>query len=386
MENVRIGILGLGNMGSHHATYIRRGDVKGGVLAAVCDIKPEKIKWAKETFKDGVSFFDDAEKMFASGEIDAVIVAIPHYFHPPMAIMAFKYNLHALVEKPAGVYTKQVREMNEAAAKSDRVFGIMFNQRTNPLYQKARELVSSGEVGIIKRSNWIITDWYRPQSYYDSGDWRATWAGEGGGVLMNQSPHQLDLWQWICGMPTRIRAFCNEAKFHNIEVEDDVTAYAEYENGATGVFVTSTGDHPGTNRFEILGDRGKIIIEAGKLNFWRLRESERDFNRNTKIAFSAPEVWKCDVPVHGATTEHIGITNNFVNSILTGAPLLASGAEGINGVTLANAMYLSTWTDNWVTLPLDEDLYLEKLQAKIATSSYKKVATNTTNASLEGTF
>ena len=190
--------------------------------------------------------------------------------------------------------------MNEAAEKSGKVFSMMFNQRTNPLYQKVRELILSGELGEIKRTNWIITNWYRSQSYYDSGGWRATWAGEGGGVMINQSPHQLDLWQWTTGlMPRRVRAFSGFGKYHDIEVEDDVTAYVEYENGATGLFVTSTGEAPGTNRFEVAGDRGKIVVEDGKLTFWRLRQSEREFNREYQGGFGEPECWKIDIPVYG---------------------------------------------------------------------------------------
>lgn len=368
MDNVKFGIVGLGNMGQGHITNFIAGGINNASITAVCDIKQDKLDWAKEALGEGVALYDNAEEMFSSADIDAVLIATPHYLHPPMAISALNNNLHVLVEKPAGVYTKQVKEMNEVAQKSEKVFGMMFNQRTNPLYIKARDLVSTGELGEIKRTIWIITDWYRTQKYYNSGDWRATWAGEGGGVLMNQSPHQLDLWQWICGMPVRVRAFCNIGKFHNIEVEDDVTAYVEYANGATGVFITSTGDAPGTNRFEILGDKGKIVIEKNNLEFWKLRVPERQFCMECKTGFDSPEVWKCEVPVTGENTQHNGIINDFVNSILTGSPLLASGSEGINGVTLANAMYLSSWTDDWVNLPIDDELYYQKLSEKIESS------------------
>ena len=287
--------------------------------------------------------------------------------------MAFDKGLHVLSEKPAGVYTKNVREMNEAAVKSEKVFSMMFNQRTNPLYQKVRELILSGELGEIKRTNWIITNWYRSQSYYDSGGWRATWAGEGGGVMINQSPHQLDLWQWTTGlMPSRVRAFSGFGKYHDIEVEDDVTAYVEYENGATGLFVTSTGEAPGTNRFEVAGDRGKIVVEDGKLTFWRLRQSEREFNREYQGGFGEPECWEIDIPVYGKSSDHLGIMRNWVNAILHGEELLAPGEEGIKSLAISNAVYLSSWTDQWVDMPIDEDLYYEKLQEKIKESSFSK--------------
>lgn len=386
MSKVRIGVVGIGSMGSAHADYIFKGEVEGAELTAVCDINPERLKWAKQAFGDSVKVFDNADALYESKCVDAIMIATPHYDHPPLAIKAFENGMHALVEKPAGVYTKQVREMNEAAEKSGKVFGIMFNQRTNPLYQKLRNLVQSGELGDIKRTNWIITNWYRSQSYYDSGNWRATWAGEGGGVLLNQSPHQLDLWQWMCGMPVRVRAFCGFGKYHNIEVEDDVTAYVEYENGATGIFVTSTADCPGTNRLEISADRGKVVIEDGKLTFWRLRVPEREFNRTYQGGFGSPEVWKCDIPVHGVETGHKGITRNWVQSILKGTPLLAPGVEGIHGVELANAMILSAWLDEWVEIPVDEDLYYEQLQQKIKSSTFTKKTQESTPLNVNGSF
>lgn len=372
MEKVRIGIIGIGNMGSSHARELAKGSVAGGELVAVCDINPDRLKWAKDTFGEDLALYDDADALINSGNIDSVLVATPHYDHPPLAIKAFEKGLHVLVEKPAGVYTKQVREMNEAALKSNKVFGIMYNQRTNPLYQKLRDLVKSGELGELKRTNWIITNWYRSQSYYDSGGWRATWAGEGGGVLLNQDPHQLDLWQWTCGMPKRVMAFMSFGKYHDIEVEDDVTAYVEYENGATGVFVTSTADAPGTNRFEVTGDRGKIVIEDDKLTFWRNRIPERQFNREYKGGFGQPECWKCEIPITGQNTQHVGILRNWVDAILKGTELLAPGIEGINGLQISNAMHLSAWTGKWAEIPVDEDLFCELLQERIRNSKYRK--------------
>lgn len=373
MNRVRIGIIGLGNMGSGHAQYLTGGKVEGAELTAVCDPREEQLAWAKERLPETVERFETVDDLFSSEKIDAVMICTPHYSHPKYASRAFSRGLHVIIEKPAGVYTKQVREMNEAAKSSDRVFGIMYNQRSNPLYAKLKELVETGELGEIRRFNWIITDWYRPQSYYNSGGWRATWEGEGGGVLLNQCPHNLDLWQWIVGMmPVRVRAFCSFGKHRNIEVEDDVTAYVEYENGASGVFVTTTGEAPGTNRLELAGDRGKIVIENGKLSFWRLRVPEPEFNQTTESLFGQPECWECKVPIGKKEEGHHVITQNWVNAILHGTPLLAPGEEGIRGLTLSNAMYLSTWTDDWVNLPLDEDLFYSKLQEKIAQSTSQK--------------
>ncbi|MDP4090154.1 MAG: Gfo/Idh/MocA family oxidoreductase [Bacillota bacterium] len=372
MEKVRIGIIGIGNMGTNHAKNLMEGKVPNAELTAVCDIRPERLEWARESFGGKVMLFDNVDAFFDSKAFDAVMIATPHYDHPGLAIKSLGFGYHTLVEKPAGVYTKAVREMNEAASKSDKVFAIMFNQRTNPLYRKLKELIESGELGELKRSVWIITNWYRPQSYYDAGGWRATWSGEGGGVLLNQDPHQLDLWQWICGMPKRVRAFMSFGKYHDIEVEDDVTAYVEYENGATGLFVTSTGEAPGTNRLEVTGDRGKVVIEDDTLTFWRLRVSERDFNRDFKGGFGSPECWKCEIPIQGENSQHIGIMKNWVDAILRGTGLTAPAEEGIRGLTISNAMHLSAWTDSWVEIPFDEDLFYEKLKERIDNSTFKK--------------
>ncbi len=386
MKKVRFGIIGVGNMGRAHAHSLLK-EVKGAELTAVCDISPERLEWAVEELPEHVQRCSSSEELFESGCVDAVLISTPHYDHPPLAIQAFKHGLHVLIEKPAGVYTKAVQEMNDAAAQSDRIFGIMYNQRTNPLYQKLRELIASGELGEIRRTNWIITNWYRSQSYYNSGGWRATWAGEGGGVLLNQDPHQLDLWQWTTGMmPRRVRAFCHFGKYRNIEVEDDVTAYVEYENGATGLFITTTGEAPGTNRFEITGDNGKIVIEDEKLTFWRLRTPEPEFNAAYTGGFGQPECWKCEIPVDaGSGEQHVGILRNFTNAILTGESLIAPGEEGIHGLTLSNAMYLSAWTDNWVDLPIDADLFYEQLMEKVQNSTFRKESSGPRTLDVSGT-
>jgi len=386
MEKVRYGIIGIGNMGTSHAKWLS-GEIKGAELTAICDSNLERHKWAKENVSDSVQLFASTEEFFASKAFDVVLIATPHYDHPVLAIEAFKHGYNVLVEKPAGVYTKAVREMNEAAKASGKLFGIMYNQRTNPLYQKLRDLITSGELGEIRRTNWIITNWYRSQSYYNSGGWRATWSGEGGGVLLNQDPHQLDLWQWtIDMMPVRVRAFCHFGKYRNIEVEDDVTAYVEYANGATGLFVTTTGEAPGTNRFEITGDNGKIVIEDGKLTFWRLRTPESKFNAEYTGGFGQPECWKCEIPVAGGEgPQHPGILQNFTDALLKGTPLLAPGEEGIKGLTLSNAMHLSAWTDNWVDLPIDEDLFYNTLQEKIKNSKFQKETSGGKTLDVAGT-
>ena len=385
MNKVRIGIIGIGNIGSAHGKNIVDEKVKDTVLTAVCDIKKSRRDWAKKNLGESVAIFDNANEMMKSGLIDGVIVATPHYDHPKLVMEAFDHGLHALCEKPAGVYTKEVRKMNETAEKSGLVFAMMFNQRTNPLYRKMYDMVHSGDYGQIKRVNWIVTDWYRTQTYYDSGGWRATWDGEGGGVLLNQCPHNLDLLQWICGLPNKVHAYAHEGKWHNIEVEDDVTAYMEFENGATGVFITSTGDAPGTNRFEITMEKSKIVCENNQLSVYELEVNEREFMFSAKEGFVKPPGKYIDVEIQGEGKEHIGIMEAFAGKILRDEPLIAEGVEGINGLELSNAIHLSSWLGEAVTLPIDEDLFLEELNKKRAGSKVKKNVRDV-NFDIEGSY
>ncbi len=384
--DVRIGVIGIGNMGTPHSNNLQKGEVPGAKLTAVADIDPKRLEWAQENLGDSVARFDSAEAMMDSGEVDAVIIATPHYDHPPLTRLALEKGLHVLCEKPAGVYTKHVREMNEAAAKSDKVFAIMFNQRTEPAHRKVKELVESGEIGEIRRVNYIITTWLRTQHYYNSGGWRASWAGEGGGVLLNQCPHNLDLWQWICGMPERIRAFCEFGKYHDIEVEDDVTAFAQYPNGATGVFVTTTGEAPGTNRLEIVGDKGTLLLQDGKITLTKLNDSvTRIINEEMGFASGNPETVEVEVePIEAA--QHVLVIRRFVAAITGTGELVASGEEGVNSLSLSNAMLLSAWTDDWVDIPVDEDKFYGELEQRIKNSTYEKETVKSETISLEGSY
>lgn len=394
MDKVRFGIIGYGNMGSQHVAYLANGEIPGAVLGAVCDNNPSKLEAVKKLLEEKhpdlpVAYFADYKELLDSGKVDAILIATPHYLHPVIAIDAFAKGLNVLSEKPIGVYTKKVLEMYEAAKKAGTVFGIMYNQRTNPMYQKVREMIQNGELGELKRCVWIITNWYRTQAYYNSGGWRATWKGEGGGVLTNQCPHNLDLWQWMFGMPTKVRGFCYNGKYHDIEVEDDVTAYAEYANGATATFITTTGEFPGTNRLEISGDRGKVVIENDKLTFTRLKTPEREFCFTSTNGFAGPEREEVDLGIkrdENKLYEHRGITENFTRAILYGEPLLAPGLEGINGLQISNAIYLSSWLNKTIELPVDPDLYFEELSKRIATSKFEKKDVVETVADLSGTY
>ena len=363
MDHVRFGVAGIGGMGISHAEQLFGGHVEGASLAAVSDVNPERLTIANERFP-GVKTFDNADDMFDSKLIDAVVIATPHYYHPPVAVSAFEHGVHVLSEKPAGVHIKQVREMNEKAAASGVTFGIMFNLRRYPVYRKMRDMVINGELGEIRRTNWIATGWFRTQFYYNSGSWRATWAGEGGGVLLNQCPHNLDMWQWICGMPSKITAFCHNGKWHDIEVEDDVTAYVEYPNGATGCFIASTSDAPGTNRFEVVGENGKLVCEDGALTFYKLKIPATKLTYESDSSFVSPEYEKIEIETAEPGITHTEVLNAFAANILRGEPLVAEGYEGINSLMISNAMHLSSWLKKEIALPVDEELFLRELNKK----------------------
>jgi UDP-N-acetyl-2-amino-2-deoxyglucuronate dehydrogenase len=376
MANVRMGVIGLGAQGGTYAGFLAEGKVENMVLGAICDSDPAKKSLASEKYPD-IPFYDNYINMLQSGDVDAVVTCVPHYLHPEMGIEALRRNIHALVEKPAGVYTKQVRELNEyAATRPELTFGIMFNQRTNPLYQKVKKIIDNGEIGKIRRTNWIITTWWRPQGYYDQSAWRATWEGEGGGVLVNQAPHQIDLLQWICGMPKKVYSNIKYGYQRKISVEDEVTAMLDYGDGATGVFITCTHDAIGTDRFEILGDKGKIVVDdSKKVTIKRLVKPESEMSDSISWAEAAKifsganleDVYSEEViefeSVWGG--QHIAVLENFASNIVHGTPLLAPGSDGIHGVTLANAIHLSSWLGEEVEIPFDEELYLEELNKKV---------------------
>ena len=385
-QTIKLGIIGLGNMGSGHAKKVLDGLCPDFTLVAIADCDDARIQWGRDNLQADITYFSDAIAMLDSGLIEACIIATPHYDHPGLAVECMKRGIHVMLEKPAGVFTKAVREMNEEAARHPEVvFGMMFNQRTNCVYRKMRELVHSGKYGSIRRTNWLITNWYRPQAYYDSGQWRATWSGEGGGVLLNQCPHQLDLWQWICGMPAKIHAHLHYGKWHKIEVEDDVTAYVEYPNGATGVFITTTGDACGTNRFEIQLDKAKLVAHKDRLEVTEFEMTEQEFSATNTSPFGSVKTQQIEVETDGENPQHAGVIRAWGGAILRGEPLVADGREGINGLTISNAMHLSAWTGEAVTLPFDEAKYRNLLFEHVKTSR-RKEGVESVFSSTEGTY
>ncbi|MDB4777491.1 Gfo/Idh/MocA family oxidoreductase [Verrucomicrobia bacterium] len=383
MDKVRIGIIGMGNMGKYHADYLLKGEVAGAQLAAVCSTSPQKL----EAYKDQAEIFSDGVEMIKSGSIDAVLIATPHYQHTSLGICAFEQGVHVMVEKPISAHKADGERLIEASNKHpDIVFGAMFQLRTEPRYLKIKKLIDDGGLGEIVRINWIITDWYRTEAYYASGGWRATWKGEGGGVLLNQCLHQLDALQWLVGMPSKVRSFAQLGRFHDIEVEDNVTAYLEYPNGATGVFISSTGEAPGSNRFEIAGTRGKLVLENDQIQFTRNENCMIEHSKTSKIGFSKPEVWDVNIPFDNATLPHAILMRNFVNAIREGEELIAPGNDGLNSVELANVLLYSSLVDQSVEMPMDGAAFEAKLNTLIKESTHQKKVVEVSSEDFASSF
>lgn len=371
MKRLRLGVIGIGNMGSEHCRTILSGRTPDIMLAAVADLREERRKWAHCCLPGTVRVFESGEDLIRSGSCDAVLIATPHPQHAPLVIQAMGQGLHILCEKPMTIDVITAREMINAPRKKACTFALMFNQRTNCVYRRLKEILDNGEMGAVKRVVWCVTDWYRTQRYYDSCNWRGTWLGEGGGILMNQCPHQLDLLQWLFGMPTKVSAFCREGKWHDIETEDEVTAYLEFPNGASGVFLASTGDLPGVNRLEVTLGQGRIVCENDTLTAWKLPVSERVYCKIAEDLYGRMIPERLEMETNGENPQHAGVLNAFASHILYGAPLVASGEEGVNSLLLANAMYLSSWLNQPVSLPMDEQMFARMLRQKQAASHLK---------------
>ena len=375
-KKIRLGIIGLGAEGGMYAQFIDQGMVPNMQIGAICDTLPEKKGRADEL---GVPFYEDYIELLESGDVDAVVTTVPHYLHPEMGIAALQRGIHALVEKPVGVYTKQAQELIDfAATKPELTFGVFFNQRTNPLYKDLKALLDSGELGALRHTSWIITNWWRPQPYYAQSSWRATWGGEGGGVLVNQAPHQLDLWQWLCGVPKSVFAKLAFGFKRDIVVEDEVNALVDFGDGATGSFMTSTHDIVGTDRLEILCDKGKIVVdESSKVTITRLVEDEQTMSKNMDVEavrklfrgeLDRDELMSVETKDYGSVwgQQHIEVLRNYAAAVNGTEELLAPGGDGIHGVRLADAMYLSAWLGKEVSIEnFDEESYLEELNKRI---------------------
>lgn len=359
MERVRYGIVGTGGMGTGHARTMRL--IEDCVLTAVCDIVPEVAQSVGEEF--GVPHCTDYHDLVNRGDVDAVVVATPHYYHPEVSIYAMERGKPVISEKPISVTVSDADRMVEAARRTGVPFAVMHQQRSQPVWRAAGNLVRQGQLGEIYRTMLVYAD-FRSQAYYNSAGWRATWSGEGGGVLMNQAPHSLDLFTWLGGLPSRVTTHTDTVN-HTIEVEDTASALLEYPNGAVGYVYCSTTEFPGTNILELAGELGKLRVIGKQISSWELPEGVRGFSDTTPAMWDKPPLEEVSVELPECESGHIAILRNMARHILCGEELIAPGVEGIKTVEMINALILSGKTGESVDIPVDRaryDAFLEQLK------------------------
>lgn len=393
MKQVRLGVIGCGGMARAHMRYFE--SIPGLKFTAAADNFSANLDMV--TAEHGVEGFTDGMKLIKSGSVDAIMICTPHYFHPDLSIAGMKAGLHVLTEKPVAVTAHEAARVEKVHAKYPKlVYAAMFQIRAHPLWQRIHRTLHNGELGCIQRVNWIVTNWFRTMAYYNQAEWRATWKGEGGGVLLNQCPHNLDLLCWLLGSPSEVRAFLSLGKYHHIEVEDEVTAYMTWDGqkkglihpkGATGVFVTTTGESPGTDRLEIVGDRGKLVLENGKLSITQTHESVMQFCVDTEEAFGQPGKDDITIATGGDDPGHRVVTANFIQAIQKpGTPLICSGESALPELELGNAMLYSGLINESVKIPMKRAAFDKHLKDLIAKSKFKKGAVRKAKVDMDKSF
>jgi len=371
MKKIRYGVIGLGNMGSMHSRQIVAEGGRHCRLTAVCDIVEEKAKAFGEELS--VPYFTDGQAMYDSGLIDAVVIAVPHYWHGPLTIRAARKKIHVLCEKPMESRIGIARAMRAECKKHKVKLGLVFHHRTRGDMQKIKRIVESGQLGEVYRVEMVCSTWFRSQAYYNSGDWRGTWDGEGGGILINQAPHHLDLFGWIGGKPSRVTAVL-DTRDHDIEVEDTANVICEFPGGKNGYIYSSTAEQPGKERFVITGEKATLVLEDGKIRLGKLKYSLKDqiYGMKSQSVVGAAKAkqtctWK-DVPLPKRGKgwgSHIELIRQFAKHILTGAEQYAPAEAGINELELSNAAYISGFKNKRVDMPVsgrEIDLLIKKLE------------------------
>jgi predicted dehydrogenase len=346
-----MGIIGLGAMGKSHAEIAATTEEM--CLKAVCDSDPSVAKSIAE--KTGARAFRNAADLIGSCMVDAVIVAVPHPFHARLAISALEAGLGVLCEKPMAVTVMEADRMLEAAQRTKAPLSIMFQHRSNGIFQTAKRIIDEGRLGTLYRTC-LISTCFRSQAYYDSASWRATWAGEGGGVTINQAPHDLDMFTWLGGLPGLVRAR-SATRRHDIECEDEVSAILEYPSGAEGYLHFSTNEVPGQNLMEFRGETGRLIIEGGKIRLETSRQGIQEFNDQTRDMWGCPAFAPEDVDPDPTPSSHARIITNFVRHMLKGEPLLMPPEEGLRSMEMINALILGGRTGEPVSIPVDRTRY-----------------------------
>ena len=366
MEQVRMALIGFGGMGSKYAAMIRNGQIDGMVLAGVCCRNAPGQKVLREEYP-GVAIYRDVKDTLAhAAEFDAALIVTPHTSHVEIARQMVAAGKHILLDKPAGVYARQVRELTEQAEKAGVSFGMMFNNRANPAFGKARELLQSGAIGTPVRAVWVCNTWFRTPAYHKSAPWRSSWNGECGGLLINQSQHYLDLWLWLLGMPDKVYTDLSFGRYVPITVDDAVDMQLLYDNGLHGTFISSTGEAPGVNRLEIWGDKGRLCVEDTARVF--LDENEVSTTRfaaeSTQVYGDLPHHCR-ELPVEPTPEMYQTILRNFCDHLRKGTPMIADGTDGLRAVELTNGAYVSAWLERKVQLPVEDGVFEELLHKKM---------------------
>lgn len=361
---VRIALVGLGSFGRQHAHWIQA--LPELELVATCDHVVGPLDGAPAP-----QHFASYHELHRSGLAEAVLIASPHHTHAAIAADALAAGLHVLLEKPIARHVAEAHELLARTPALGQHFAVMLNQRMNPVHQQLKQLLDEQRLGRLQRINWICTPWFRTEAYYRSAGWRGTWAGEGGGLLMTLCLHQLDILQWLCGLPTSLQAFGAFGKHHDIEVEDEVTACMQFPGGATGVFVGSSGECPGTNRLELVGTGGRALLNDGTLSLVENETASDEFIRASHEGWAHPKTRIVNLPL-GTMPEggHSQILRNFARTIRERETLLTPASAGLGSIELAGAMLLSMFQQRAVALPIDAAELAQELERRTATSAH----------------
>ncbi|MAQ10247.1 MAG: oxidoreductase [Gammaproteobacteria bacterium] len=360
---VRVGVVGTGNIGSQHILLLQSGKIKGAQLAATASRSASSLQ-------TDVPHFKDYREMFSHADINAVLIATPTMSHVEIAQAAIQCGLPIMMEKPLAMSVGQAEKLL-ALVPDHLQFAIMLSQRFDPAYARLKQLLMNNAIGNLQRIGWTMTKWYRPDIYYKVSRWRGTWPGEGGGLLINQCIHNLDVLQWLVGLPDSITAKVGFGKHHDIDVEDEVSAIMTFDNGAIGTLTASSGEAPGVNRLEIVGDRGSLILEHGVIDVLRADENVRTHCRTTHEMFGMPVFDREVIEITEESNQHAAVLQNFVDSLEIGSELLTPTEQGLGSLQLANGILLSAWNNETVTVPIDTNQYEARLQEKIHNASLR---------------
>lgn len=371
--DIRTAIIGVGVMGKKYAEMITAGRVRNMYLSAVVARRDSIQEWAEGlTNTNGVKpkVYTSANDLFNNpDEYDAVLIVTPHRTHPDFARRAFQQGKHVICDKPAGITIGQAVQMAKDAKAADRIYGMIFHQRRYPKYNKIKEMLEAKELGDLSRIMLVNSRYFRTASYHRSGSWRSSWCGEGGGALINQGAHILDIWQWLFGMPNEIYADIPFGKYNSFMVDDEATIHMRYKDDMTAVFMLTTGEAIWEERLEIIGSKGKILLENDTLHIWRYSSDSNEYIKTQQV--TSRENMECleeIIQFEKAEEPYVQMLENFADAVISNdaSILTASGESAVNQMMLTNAAYYSAWKGCRVQLPLNAEDYEKALEEQCA--------------------